>query len=408
MKILHILDHSIPLHSGYSFRTKAILEQQNKLGWDTVHLTSTKHYGADVLEETVDGFKFYRTPDESTVLSKIPVLNQYAVVKDLKKRLLELVEKEKPDILHAHSPCLNGLAAMSVAKQKKLPLVYEMRASWEDAAVNHGTTTEGSLRYRFSRALETHVLKNVNAITTICEGLKKDISSRGIDRADITVVPNSINLEKFSRLTEKNQVLLKKLNLENCHVLGFLGSFYGYEGIDLIIRALPKIVESNPDVKVLLVGGGLQEDALKQLAVDLNVVDSVIFTGRVSHDEVSAYYSLVDILVYPRLSIRLTETVTPLKPLEAMAQGRLVVASDIGGHREMIEHGRTGYLFPAEDADALSALIVKLLANRSEWGTVIDAGYDYVRNERNWMQSVKNYMPVYEKLLPNSRSQAVI
>ena len=157
MRILHILDHSIPLHSGYAFRTLAILKQQRVLGWDTVQLTSTKHYAASEMEELVDGFKFYRTPSNKGLISKLPLLNQLAVIRDLEKRLYEVLKREKVDILHAHSPCLNGIAALRAGKRLKIPVVYELRASWEDAAVNHGSTTEGSLRYKVSRALETYV-----------------------------------------------------------------------------------------------------------------------------------------------------------------------------------------------------------------------------------------------------------
>ena len=158
MKILHVLDHSIPLHSGYSFRTLAILREQRRMGWETAHLTTSKHYGATSEEEDFDGFHFFRTRVPTTGWRTRPVLNQWAVVTDTAKRLDQVIAVTRPDVLHAHSPCLNGIAALQAGRRAKLPVVYEMRASWEDAAVDHGTTTEGSLRYRLSRALETWTL----------------------------------------------------------------------------------------------------------------------------------------------------------------------------------------------------------------------------------------------------------
>jgi len=169
--VLHILDHSIPLHSGYTFRTRAIIEQQRKLGWTTDHITSSKHNLATTPEgdeETVDGLKFYRTPGRSTLLSKFPVINQFSIVKDLEARLLELVPKIKPDILHAHSPALNGLAALKVGARLGIPVVYEIRAFWEDAAVDHGTSKEGGVRYRLTRALETYVIKGKRGSGKVC------------------------------------------------------------------------------------------------------------------------------------------------------------------------------------------------------------------------------------------------
>ena len=133
-------------------------------------------------------------------------------------------------------------------------------------------------------------------------------------------------------------------------VVGFAGSFYGYEGLDLLIDALALLAPRHPDLRVLLVGGGMQEAALREQARVRGVADRVVFSGRVPHQEVQRYYDLIDVLAYPRHRMRLTELVTPLKPLEAMAQGRMLVASDVGGHRELIRDGETGVLFPAGDA----------------------------------------------------------
>ena len=333
MKILHILDHSIPLHSGYTFRTKAILEQQRKLGWQTSHVTSSKQGVATAPIEEVDGFTFYRSEKPLGLFAKLPILDQWTIVQSLAKRLDEIIPEIKPDILHAHSPALNGLAALKVAKKHKIPLVYECRAFWEDAAVDHGTATEGGLRYRFTKMLETFVFKQADAITTICEGLRSDIVARGIPAEKITVIPNAVDIEHFAYGVEPEQTLRAQLGLQNKTVLGFIGSFYAYEGLPLLLEAFPKILEKQPETRLLLVGGGPQEALIKKKTNELGLEQQVIFTGRIPHDQVQDYYNQVDIFVYPRLSMRLTDLVTPLKPLEAMAQGRLVVASDVGGTR---------------------------------------------------------------------------
>ena len=183
LRVLHVLDHSVPLHSGYSFRTLSILKEQRRLGWETFHLTSTKHYGAEADEEEVEGLTFYRTRPGSGRLRTLPVANQMAVMTDTARRLREVVAQVRPHVLHAHSPCLNGIAALRVAREAGLPVVYEVRACWEDAAVDHGTTTEGSVRYRLTRALETWTLRRADHVTTICEGLEKDILSRAASTA---------------------------------------------------------------------------------------------------------------------------------------------------------------------------------------------------------------------------------
>ncbi|HHH39986.1 MAG TPA: glycosyltransferase, exosortase A system-associated [Sedimenticola sp.] len=399
MKILHILDHSIPLHSGYTFRTRAILEQQHRLGWETAHLTSIKHTAPGPLLERVDGLNFYRTPASKGLMGHLPLLNQFEVVSSLGRRLDQVIAEEKPDILHAHSPSLNGLAALAAGRRHGLPVVYECRAFWEDAAVDHGTSREGGLRYRLTRALETRVFRRADAVTTICEGLKGEIVSRGIGPEKVTIIPNAVDIERFSMAVRRDTRLADRLGLTGKTVLGFIGSFYAYEGLSLLVSAMPRIVERLPDCRLLLVGGGPEAGALKRQVGQLGLEEVVLFTDRVPHDQVPAYYGLVDVLVYPRLQLRLTDLVTPLKPLEAMAQGRLVLASDVGGHRELIRDGHNGWLFPAGDREALAGRVQSLVARRPEWDEIRRNGRAFVEQERNWGKSVSRYQGVYERLL---------
>lgn len=399
VRILHILDHSIPLHSGYTFRTRNILQQQRALGWETVHVTGSKHLNPVGLEEDVDGFHFYRTPAPEGFTSRLPILDQLAVVNSLSDRLDEVIAREKPDILHAHSPSLNGLAALRAGRRYGLPVVYECRAFWEDAAVDHGTCSEGGVRYRLTRALETRVFRQADAVTTICEGLRRDIKARGVPPERLTIIPNAVDVEHFKMHRQKDPALTRQLGLENKQVLGFIGSFYAYEGLSLLLEALPRVLARMPDVRLLLVGGGQQEGALRQQASESGIEDKIVFTGRVPHDQVQQYYDLVDILVYPRIPMRLTELVTPLKPLEAMAQGRVVLASDVGGHRELIRDGETGTLFGAGDPDSLVAAIIDLLEHRDAWDRIKDAGRTFVEDERNWPMSVARYETVYNRLV---------
>lgn len=399
MRILHILDHSIPLHSGYTFRTRAILEQQRALGFETFHLTSAKHKGGDVAVEEVDGFRFFRTRQAGHWYGQLPVWNQFCVVHGLARRLAEVVEEVRPDILHAHSPALNGVAALRVAARTSLPVVYECRAFWEDAAVDHGTSRENGFRYRATRALETYVFRRAQAITTICEGLRRDIIARGIPAEKVTVIPNAVDIHRFRIAPAADPQLREQLGLNGKVVLGFVGSFYAYEGLPLLLEALPWILRERPDILVLLVGGGAQEEFLKDLARRLGLQDKVIFVGRVPHDQVQKYYDQADIFVYPRYSMRLTELVTPLKPLEAMAQGRLVVASDVGGHRELIADRETGWLFRAGDANDLARTVLELLGQPNAWPAIRAAGRRFVETERNWQASVNRYLAVYRNAL---------
>lgn len=392
LRILHILDHSTPLHSGYTFRTLSILREQRKLGWETFHLTTPKQGPSASLQEDVDGLIFYRTP--SVEGAGLPTQMRLTA-----KRLGEVIRTAKPDVIHAHSPVLNALPSLWVGRCQHLPVVYEMRASWEDAAVDHGTTVEGGLRYRLSRALESFALRQADQITTICEGLRGDIVLRGIPGERITVIPNAVDATLFSFGVEADPNLRRSLGLDGATVIGFAGSFYGYEGLDLLLEAARRMLPRHPNLRVLLVGGGPQEGNLKAQAAAAGLQDRVIFAGRVAHADVQRYYELIDVLAYPRLPIRLTELVTPLKPLEAMAQGRMFVASDVGGHRELVRHGETGFLFPAGDVAALEKALDEVLAQREMWPQIRLQARRFVESERTWAASVARYREVYQRAL---------
>lgn len=403
MKILHVFDHTLPLHSGYTFRSAAILREQRKLGWDTHHLSGPKQINCSVTEEDADGLHFYRTPQPTGLLAKLPGADPFAVMGAIESRLLELATTLRPDVIHAHSPVLDAVPAIRVGRKLGIPVVYEIRAFWEDAAVDHGSTREGSLRYKLTRALETWAVKNADAVTVICDGLRQDLAARGIAPDKITVIPNAVDIDKFAVGGRPDPELKMKLGLGTSRVLGFIGSFYAYEGLDLLLDALPVILKQMPDVKVLLVGGGPQEAALKKQVMALDLKERVIFTGRVPHGDVNRYYDLIDVLVYARHPMRLTELVTPLKPLEAMAQERLMVASDVGGHKELIEDGKTGVLFRAGEADDLAAKVVDLLKNEAGWAAMKRNGRAFVESERNWTASVARYRGVYGRLIGGAR-----
>ncbi len=398
VRVLHVLDHSIPLHSGYTFRSLSLLREQRRMGWQTFHLTSPKHTAPSSSEETVNGWDFFRTAAPTAWAPPVPGASEWQLMQMLQRRILEVAARVKPQLIHAHSPVLNALPALRAGRQLGIPVVYEVRAFWEDAAVDHGTTTEGSLRYRATRAMESHVLRRVDHVFTICEGLRSDIVARGIPSSKVTVIPNAVDVDDFVMGGQADPALRQHLGLEGKSVIGFIGSFYAYEGLDLLVAALPALMQRRPDVRVLLVGGGPQEEALKAQVQQLGLSQHVVFTGRVPHQQVSAYYDLVDLLAYPRHAMRLTELVTPLKPLEAMAQGRLFVASDVGGHRELIQHDETGWLFAAGSASGLVEALDTALSRRDDWPRLRANGRRFVETERYWERSAQGYRAPYTAL----------
>jgi PEP-CTERM/exosortase A-associated glycosyltransferase len=409
LRILHVLDHSLPIHSGYTFRTLAILKQQRALGWDTFQLTGPKQGDGTEREEHIGEWMFYRTPAASGVSARLPALRQHAITQVLQTRLAEVVERVRPDILHAHSPVLNALPALAVGAAKNIPVVYEVRAFWEDAAADLGTAREWGPRYRLTRMLETRAMRRADAVTTICEGLRGDIVARGIPAAKVSVIPNAVDVAQFEFAAPHDRELMQRYGLTRGATLGFAGSFYAYEGLDILLRALPQVLCLAPQTRLMLLGGGPQEAWLRTLTDDLGLDKNVHFIGRVPHGEINRYCSTMDIMVYPRIRRRLTELVTPLKPLEAMAMGKLVAASNVGGHRELIRDGYNGHLFPAGSAAALAHCVTELLFAPQDWAPVIANGRALVEHERNWPASVARYRAIYASVLNRAahRQEAV-
>ena len=261
--------------------------------------------------------------------------------------------------------------------------------------MDQGTSSPEGFRYKITRALENHVFNNAQQVTAICEGLKKDIDDRKLCASPVVVIPNAVETSRFSKPLPRDLDLAASYGLTEGLTLGFIGSFYDYEGIDLAIRAMPKLLKDHPETRLLLVGGGMQEAALRALVTGLNLEKKVIFTGRVHFGEVEKYYSIIDVLVYPRKSLRLTELVTPLKPLEAMAQKKVFIASDVGGHKELIRHGETGVLFKADCIDSYVQKVQELLFSKNLQEKLKQQGLDFVCSERTWVKSVKEYEKVY-------------
>jgi PEP-CTERM/exosortase A-associated glycosyltransferase len=395
MRVLHVFDHSLPIQDGYASRSWAILQEQIRMGWTVHALTGPRQNSATDTEESVEGMRFHRTGNAGGLISRLPVLKQFWAIWLIYRRLLTVLEQTRPDVIHAHSLPLNGVAAVQAARRFGLPVVYEVRAFWEDAAVDQGTSNPQGLRYRLSRALENHVFRRASRITAICEGLRQDIEARQLSQHPVTVIPNAVEYGRFAKETPFDAALAARHGLTRGRTLGFVGSFYDYEGLDQIIAAMPELLTRHADIRLMLVGTGLQADALRDQVQRLGLQQQVIFTGKVPFAEVERYYSVIDVLVYPRKSMRLTEIVTPLKPLEAMAQRKVFVASDVGGHRELVRHGETGILFAADNRSALVEAIDSLMMSPDLQDRLREAGLRYVRDDRNWTNSVALYASVY-------------
>jgi PEP-CTERM/exosortase A-associated glycosyltransferase len=396
MSVAQIFDQTAPLVSGYSMRSKYLTDHLRALGVP-LRVYSSPIFTYPGGDETRDNVPYTRSLIRNwETVRKIPLYRETRIIRALEKTLLDNWHDDIR-LVDAHSSLLNGIAGARVSRKKKVPLLYEIRALWEDAAVDQGKTREGSPRYRMTRHLETRIINRADHVTVICEGLKNDLLARGVAEAKITVIPNGVDTDTFQPL-DPDEGLREKYNLRDKTVFGFIGTFFYFEGLEFLIRAAKIILNSARDVKFLLVGSGQEHDRLKRLTRELDLEDKVIFTGRVPHGEIRKYYSVVDVFVYPRISRRVTELVTPLKPLEAMAMEKIVMGSDVGGIRELVKEGENGVLFEAEDQQALAEKCLHVLAHRGEMKALALNARRYALEHRGWKKICERYFRIYEKL----------
>jgi glycosyltransferase involved in cell wall biosynthesis len=189
-------------------------------------------------------------------------------------------------------------------------------------------------------------------------------------------------------------------------VIAFIGSFYRYEGLDLLVQAFAQLAAAFPGLVLLLLGGGEVAGELRDQIRQLGLEDRVLMPGRVPHERIPGVYALTDILVYPRRSMRLTELVTPLKPLEALAMRKAVVASDVGGHRELLRDAETGLLFPGGDVAALAERIARLLNDQPLRERLAEQGRQWVLQEHSWQKTTAPYETIYARVLERAAPYA--
>ena len=408
LRILHVLDHSWPILDGYSQRSRSLIVAQRGMGWHPTVLTSSLHNLDDhaASDTNLDSVDYFRTPNTPklawrAISHRWPLFREWAVVNLLKDRILELCAKQGFDLIHAHSPALCGLAALRAARRKRVPFVYEIRSFWEDGSAQ----SPRSLRYRLARHLETRVVRQADAVVAIAQPILKDVAQRPGVRADrLFHVPNGVDSARFTP-RPRDATLASQLGCADIPTIGFLGTFFPWEGISWLVRAAAALRSRGVQFKMIIVGDGAESDVVRRTIRENGAEGFVSYVGRVPQADVERYYSVIDLLVYPRLSMRLTEFVTPLKPLEAMALGKPVLGSDVGGIRELIDSEVTGLLFEPANIDDFCRQATRLLQDERLRLSLGQAARTKACREKDWKVVVARYTEAYETAIRQTNSQ---
>lgn len=389
MRILHVLDHSLPKISGYSIRSHAILKNLQATGAQVFALTSDRQGDWVVPYEEIENIQYFRTKNFSFV-NKIKFLKQGLTIVSTMISVHKAIKHLKPQVIHVHSPCTLGLATWLIARFHGLPILYEIRAFWEDA-FNANNQQFFQWRTVLVRSLETFLCQHVDKVIVICKGLAKILEQRNIASEKICIVPNGVTMPVVMSSTPCQN----KTESSPYKTIGFIGSFYAYEGVLLLCQAFLKCCETHDGLRLLLLGNGPEFESVKACLTKFQKKNNIELISAVPPDRVQAYYQRCDILVYPRLASPLTDTVTPLKPLEAIVQKKPILFSNVGGLLELIPNPLPDSVFSAGDVDQLAMAIEKWLSNPIPYQQWAETTYAHIQQTRQWSDMIKRYLPEY-------------
>lgn len=398
-KILFVLNKALPVVNGYTIRSHEIVKGVRNEGYSPIVTTrlgwSPEHDGYDKPSCNIDDITtYYIDRSDKYLTNKTPLIDYFDVYAE---ELLKIIKKEEPGIIHAASNFQNALPALKVGASMGIPTVYEVRGLWHYTQSEKNPDFYKSERFQLQDNYEIYCCRVADKVTCISHSLKNYLVDRGIPSEKITVIPNGVDTTMLQP-SPKADDIIEKYGLENAHVIGFIGSLTSYEGIELILEAMKDIKKSKQlkkKLKFIIVGDGQYRSELENRVTQLELQKDVMFVGKVPHEEVAKFYSIVDIAPFPRKNEPVCQLVTPIKTYEAMAMEKRVIVSDVDALKEMVQEGVNGLLFEADNVEALKEAILTIIDNDS----IGSEARKWVIEHREWKVLINALIPLYEKAI---------
>lgn len=404
--VLYCLHNSLPYHSGgYATRSHGLAKGVSNNHWH-IQMCSRLGYPHDLSShknlspeqssiDVVDQLNYHRL---FTKINQYGVANLIDYIENYATELITLADKKDISIIHAASNFMNGIAANYAARTLGIKSVYEVRGLWEITRMSRQPEWENSQHFNMIRRMETEAAMNADAVITITHALKNEMISRGIPANKITVVSNGVHVNRFapkSRVKELEQ----KMQYENKVIIGFIGSVVSYEGLEYLVEASSILKKASiNNFAVMIVGDGAVLDDIKALVKKKHVQELFTFTGRVPHEQVEDYYSLVDIAPFPRKALPVCEMVSPLKPFEAMSMGKAVVSSNVAALTEIVDHNHTGITFEKNNPQSLADALKQLITTPDLRARLGEQAREWVVKEKDWSMLAEKVANVYRKI----------
>ena len=402
-RVFYLLHNRLPYNSGgYATRSHGLLTNVASFGWE-MNGVSRLGYPWDKMPkiesqeiDIIDDIKYHRLLKDKIGLGKLPMkdyLEEYA------KELLKKIQEERPEIIHSASNHINGLVGNYVAKSVGIKSVYEVRGLWEITRISRQPEWKNTEYYELMANLEAEAAKGADVVLTLTEALKDEMISRGVDANKIEILPNGVTSNRFQPLSRDIE-LEQDLELKDKVVIGYIGSVVAYEGLEYLVDAVEVLINKGiTNIAVLIVGDGAVLENIKS-RVDIKELNSYfIFTGRVPHEEVEKYYSLVDITPFPRKGQPVCEMVSPLKPFEAMAMEKAVISSNVAALEEIVKDGYNGILFQKDSVEDLADKLEILINDKELRVKLGKQSREWVIEQRDWRVISKKLHRVYNELI---------
>lgn len=400
-RVAYIVNHSYPFSSnGYAVRTQGVAQALVEYGYSVVAITRPgRPWDLPGFDDAnfesfheIEGVRYIHIKEPSiTNKSQEEYLTQCVIAL---KKYLQLF---KPSVVMAASNWENALPAAIAARELGLPFFYEVRGFWEISRASMEPAWQDSDEFKFQVKMETTVAKQAEWIFTLNQFMCEELVKRGLNEAKIDLIPNGY--ETHFGLNLPPLVSRHDLGISTRFVVGYIGSFNSYEGLDDLVQACAQLRNQGVDLSLLLVGSsdhvGIKGRTcsatleLTQLATTLSFNDYLFIPGRVSNKHVGDYYHMINLVVIPRKTLPVCQIVSPIKPLEAIAYNKTLLVSDVRPLQEIVESSKAGSVFKAGNLDELVIQISLLLQQVEETPKKLaTTAQKWINEQRSWSKVI--------------------
>ncbi len=397
-RVLHLVSNALPhTQAGYTVRTHRVVTAQRAAGLDP-HVATFVGWPREVADaaggDVVDGIHYHHLRPGDTLPEGLSHQIDAGV-----SAATELARQLRPAVLHAASDHRNASVALGVGARLGLPVVYEVRGFLEETWLSSaGARAEGSERHRLVVEREAAVMRRADAVVSLAATMRDEIAARGTASERVMLAPNAVDPQLLDARPDGAGFRRAHGIGDDEFVVGSVSSLMPYEGFATLVDAAASLRERGVAVRVLLVGDGPDRDTLLARAAGHGLTETCVLPGRVTPDEALRAQAALDVFVAPRTDERVCRLVTPLKPVEAMALGVPVIASDLPALRELLAGGEAGLMVSPGDVAALVDALERLHDAPRLRADLAKAGRDEVAGGRTWPRVAQVYRDLYKRL----------